>query len=70
MFSKDQSYAWNCKMNTIDKDDNGEAKIHPQGMPKRDEKNESIKSTRKSNPLRWGALKKLKKEVPWLRLVP
>ena len=26
-------------MNTIDKDDKGEAKIHPQGMPKREKKN-------------------------------
>ena len=29
MFSKNQIDAWNCKMNTIDKDDKGEAKMHP-----------------------------------------
>ena len=35
MSNKDKIDAYNCKMNTIDKDDKGEAKIHPQGMPKR-----------------------------------
>ena len=41
MFNKDQIDAWNCKMNTIDKDDKGEAKIHPQGMPKRKKMNQT-----------------------------
>ena len=39
MFSKDQIDAWNCKMNTIDNDDKGEEKMHPQGMPKREKNN-------------------------------
>ena len=39
MFNKDQIDASNYKMNTIDKDDNGEAKIHFQGMPKRKKTN-------------------------------
>ena len=39
MFNKAQIDAWNCKMNTIDKDDKGEAKINPQGMPNRKKPN-------------------------------
>ena len=39
MFNKSQIDAWNCKMNTIDNDDKGEEKIHPQGMPKRKKTN-------------------------------
>ena len=39
MFNKDQIDARNCKMNTIDKDDKREAKIHPQEMPKRKKTN-------------------------------
>ena len=43
-------------------------------MPKRDKKEPKImkgfKALEITNSLRWGVLKKLKKEVPWLRLVP
>ena len=39
MFSKDQIDAQNCKMNTIDKDDKGDEKIHTQGMLNRDKQN-------------------------------
>ena len=39
MFNKYQIDAWNCKMNTIDKYENGEGKIHPQGIPKRKKTN-------------------------------
>ena len=39
MFSKDQIDAWNCKINTIAKDDNKREKIHTQGMPKREKNN-------------------------------
>ena len=39
MFSKDKIDAWTCKMNAIDKHDKGEAKIHPQGIPKKEKKN-------------------------------